>query len=56
MKLTSAMIKQRGMELGLDGVGIASMVQKGAPDADGRVQIVFVTHRAHEQAGMAALE
>ena len=38
------------------GVGIASMVQKGAPDADGRVQIVFVTHRAHEQAVMAALE
>ena len=32
------------------------MVQKGAPDADGRVQIVFVTHRAHEQAVMAALE
>lgn len=25
MKLTSAMIKQRGMELGLDGVGIASI-------------------------------
>ena len=38
------------------GVGIASMVQKGAPDADGRVQIVFVTHRAHEQEVMSALE
>ena len=33
MKLTSAMIKQRGMELGLDGVGIASIdrFQKAPP-------------------------
>lgn len=35
MKLTSAMIKQRGMELGLDGVGIASIDRfEKAPAAD----------------------
>lgn len=36
-------------------VGIASMVQKGEPDVEGRVQLVFVTHRAHERAVRAAL-
>lgn len=42
--------------LGSHGVGIASMVQKGEPDPEGRVQLVFVTHRAHERSVMAALE
>ena len=37
------------------GVSIASMVQKGERDAQGRVQIVFLTHRASERAVRAAI-
>lgn len=37
------------------GVSIASMVQKGVRDAEGRVQIVFLTHRASERAVRAAI-
>ena len=37
------------------GVSIASMVQKGERDAQGRVQVVFLTHRASERAVRAAL-
>ena len=37
------------------GVSIASMVQKGGRDAQGRVQIVFLTHRASERAVRAAV-
>ena len=37
------------------GVGIASMVQKGECDAQGRVQLVFLTHRASEKALRQAL-
>lgn len=37
------------------GVSIASMVQKGERDAQGRVQIVFLTHRASERAVRAAV-
>ncbi|MCI6374971.1 MAG: homoserine dehydrogenase [Clostridiales bacterium] len=37
------------------GVSIASMVQKGERDAQGRVQIVFLTHRASECAVRAAI-
>ena len=37
------------------GVSIASMVQKGVRDAEGRVQIVFLTHRAFERAVRAAI-
>lgn len=36
-------------------VGIASMVQKGECDAQGRVQLVFLTHRASERALRDAL-
>lgn len=36
-------------------VGIASMVQKGECDAQGRVQLVFLTHRASEKAVRQAL-
>lgn len=36
-------------------VGIASMVQKGERDAQGRVQLVFLTHRASEKAVRQAL-
>ena len=37
------------------GVSIASMVQKGERDEQGRVQIVFLTHRASERAVRAAI-
>lgn len=37
------------------GVSIASMVQKGESGAKGRVQLIFLTHRASEQAVRAAL-
>ena len=37
------------------GVSIASMVQKGERDADGFVQLVFLTHKASEQAVRRAL-
>ena len=37
------------------GVSIASMVQKGERDEQGRVQIVFLTHRASERAVRSAL-
>ena len=38
-----------------EGVSIASMVQKGKRDADGFVQLVFLTHRASEHAVRRAL-
>lgn len=38
------------------GVGIASMVQKGERDERGRVQLVFLTHRAGEKSLGQALE
>ena len=37
------------------GVSFASMVQKGERDADGFVQLVFLTHKASEQAVRRAL-
>ena len=37
------------------GVSFASMVQKGERDADGFVQLVFLTHKASEQAVQCAL-
>ena len=37
------------------GVSFASMVQKGGRDADGFVQLVFLTHKASEQAVRRAL-
>ena len=37
------------------GVSIASMVQKGERDADGFVQLVFLTHKASEHAVQCAL-
>ena len=37
------------------GVSIASMVQKGERDEQGRVQIVFLTHRASERAVRVAI-
>ena len=37
------------------GVSFASMVQKGGRDAEGFVQLVFLTHKASEQAVRRAL-
>lgn len=37
------------------GVSIASMVQKGEPDENGYVQMIFLTHRASERAVRSAL-
>ena len=37
------------------GVSIASMVQKGEPDENGCVQMIFLTHRASERAVRSAL-
>ena len=42
-------------KLAEEGVSIASMVQKGARDASGFVQLVILTHRARERAVRAAL-
>ncbi len=38
-----------------EGVSITSMVQKGERDADGCVQLIFLTHRASEHAVRRAL-
>ncbi|MBP3657632.1 MAG: homoserine dehydrogenase [Clostridia bacterium] len=38
-----------------EGVSIASMVQKGRCNSDGRVQLVFLTHRASERSIRSAL-
>lgn len=37
------------------GVSIASMVQKGDPDENGYVQVIFLTHKASERAVRSAL-
>lgn len=37
------------------GVSIASMVQKGEPDEEGNLQMIFLTHRASERAVRLAL-
>lgn len=37
------------------GVSIASMVQKGEPDGNGCVQMIFLTHKASERAVRSAL-
>ena len=37
------------------GVSIASMVQKGDPDENGFVQVIFLTHKASERAVRSAL-
>ena len=38
------------------GVSIASMVQKGMPDEQGFVQVVFLTHQASERAVHCSLK
>ena len=42
-------------KLAAHGVSIASMVQKGEPDENGYVQMIFLTHRASERAVRSAL-
>lgn len=43
-------------EFARQGISISSMIQKGVRDADGYVELVFLTHRASERAVQAAMK